>query len=310
MPAMRSSASRSAAAVADGDIRIARIALAALLCGAVGIAFAPIFVRLSELGPTATAFHRLALSLPALWLWLHLEGRGNRRIARPANRADYAGLVVAGLLFAGDLAFWHWSIQFTTVANATLLANFAPVFVTLTAFALFGERFSRTFLIGMALALAGACVLMGRSFTLSPSHLLGDALGIVTAMFYAGYIIAVGRLRARFSTATIMAWSGLVTCAVLLPVALVSGEGLIATTVYGWAILLGLALISHAGGQSLIAYALAHLPAAFSSVSLLLQPAVAALLAWVILGEALGPWQALGALVILVGIYLARRGSR
>lgn len=310
MPAMRSSASRSAAAVADGDIRIARIALAALLCGAVGIAFAPIFVRLSELGPTATAFHRLALSLPALWLWLHLEGRGNRRIARPASRADYAGLVVAGLLFAGDLAFWHWSIQFTTVANATLLANFAPVFVTLTAFALFGERFSRTFLIGMALALAGACVLMGRSFTLSPSHLLGDALGIVTAMFYAGYIIAVGRLRARFSTATIMAWSGLVTCAVLLPVALVSGEGLIATTVYGWAILLGLALISHAGGQSLIAYALAHLPAAFSSVSLLLQPAVAALLAWVILGEALGPWQALGALVILVGIYLARRGSR
>ena len=307
---MRSSASRSAAAVADGDIRIARIALAALLCGAVGIAFAPIFVRLSELGPTATAFHRLALSLPALWLWLHLEGRGERQTARPASRADYAGLVVAGLLFAGDLAFWHWSIQFTTVANATLLANFAPVFVTLTAFALFGERFSRTFLIGMALALAGACVLMGRSFTLSPSHLLGDALGIVTAMFYAGYIIAVGRLRARFSTATIMAWSGLVTCAVLLPVALVSGEGLIATTVYGWAILLGLALISHAGGQSLIAYALAHLPAAFSSVSLLLQPAVAALLAWVILGEALGPWQALGALVILVGIYLARRGSR
>ena len=92
--------------------------------------------------------------------------------------------------------------------------------------------------------------------------------------------------------------------------ALLSGESLIATTAYGWAVLLGLALISHAGGQSLIAYALAHLPAALSSVSLLLQPAVAALLAWIILGEALGPWQALGALIILVGIYLARRGSR
>jgi drug/metabolite transporter (DMT)-like permease len=129
-------------------------------------------------------------------------------------------------------------------------------------------------------------------------------------VFYAGYIVAVGRLRARFSTATIMAWSGLVTCAALLPVALLSGESLIATTVYGWMVLLGMALVSPAGGQSLIAYALAHLPAPFSSVSLLLQPAVAALLAWIILGEALGPWQALGALVILVGIYLARRGSR
>jgi drug/metabolite transporter (DMT)-like permease len=307
MPVMRSSARRSVAAVADGG---ARIALVALLCGAVGIAFAPIFVRLSELGPSATAFHRLALALPALWLWRHVEDRGARPAAQPANRSDYLGLVVAGLLFAGDLAFWHWSIRFTTVANATLLANFAPVFVTLAAFALFGERFSRTFLVGMALALVGACVLMGRSLTLSLTHMFGDALGIVTAMFYAGYIVAVGRLRARFSTATIMAWSGLVTCAALLPVALLSGESLIATTAYGWAVLLGLALISHAGGQSLIAYALAHLPAALSSVSLLLQPAVAALLAWIILDEALGPWQALGALIILVGIYLARRGSR
>jgi drug/metabolite transporter (DMT)-like permease len=74
--------------------------------------------------------------------------------------------------------------------------------------------------------------------------------------------------------------------------------------------LIGLALFSHAGGQSLIAYALAHLPAAFSAVSLLLQPAVAAILAWVILGEAMGPSQGLGAMMILVGIYFARRGSR
>ncbi len=292
--------------IADGR---ARIALAALLAGAIAIAFAPIFVRLSELGPTATAFHRLALALPALWLWRHWEGRAARPIVRPATRADYLGFGVAGLLFAGDLAFWHWSIRFTTVANATLLANFAPVFVTLAGFVLFGERFSRTFLTGMALALAGACVLMGRSVTLSLTHLGGDALGLVTAVFYAGYIVAVGRLRARFSTATIMAWSGLVTCLVLLPVAVISGESLIATSVSGWAVLVGLALVSHAGGQSLIAYALAHLPAAFSSVGLLLQPAVAAVLAWIILAEALGPWQALGAAVILVGIYLARRGS-
>lgn len=289
--------------------RRARIALAILLAGALGIAFAPIFVRLSELGPTATAFHRILLSLPVLWLWQHLESRGPRRPRRPAGWPDYLGLIAAGLFFAGDLAFWHWSIRFTTVANATLLANFAPVFVALFGFALFGERFSRTFLIGMSLALAGACILMGRSLSLSASHLLGDALGVVTALFYAAYIVAVGRLRARFSTATIMAWSGLVTGAALLPIALISGESLIATTVFGWAMLIGLALVSHAGGQSMIAYALAHLPAAFGSVSLLLQPAAAAVLAWLILGEALGPWQALGAVVVLVGIYLARRGS-
>lgn len=279
--------------------------MAALLLGAVGIAFSPIFVRLSDLEPTASAFYRVFLALPALWLWHGLEP-GPRA---PLRRRDYAGLVLAGLCFAGDLAFWHWSIRYTTVANATLLANFAPVFVALASFVLFGERFSRLFLFGMATAIAGACVLMGRSFSLSPEHLWGDVFGLITAVFYAGWIVSLGRLRARLSTATIMAWSGLVTSAALLPVVLLSGEGLIAATLQGWLVLLGLALVSHSGGQGLIAYALAHLPAAFSSVSLLLQPVLAACLAWLLLGEALTALEGVGAALILAGILLARRGS-
>ena len=128
-------------------------------------------------------------------------------------------------------------------------------------------------------------------------------------MFYAGYMLAVKKLRADFSTATVMAWSAAAGAIALLPLALVSGESIIATTAYGWGVLLALALLSHVGGQSLIAYALAHLPAAFSSVSLLLQPVAAALLAWLILSEALGLLQGLGGAVVLAGIALARRGS-
>ena len=89
-----------------------------------------------------------------------------------------------------------------------------------------------------------------------------------------------------------------------------TGERLLATTGWGWWMLIGLGVFSQAIGQSLITYALAHLPAAFGSVSLLMQPATAALLAWVTLGEALGPWQALGASVVAAGIVVARRGSR
>lgn len=290
--------------------RAQRIALIALLTGALGIAFAPIFVRLSELGPVATAFWRLGFAVPALWVWMALEPKGAGRARRPSSLSDYGRLTAAGLFFAGDLAVWHWSIKYTSVANSTLLANFAPIFVTLVSWLVFKERFTRTFVLGLALALGGAVVLMGRSLQLSPDHLFGDALGLLTAVFYGGYILSVGRLRAEFSTATIMTWSGVVTGAALLPLALLSGESLIARTATGWAVLLGLALVSHAGGQSLIAYALAHLPAAFSSVSLLLQPAAAAVLAWVLLGEPLGALQAVGAAIVLTGILLARRGSR
>jgi drug/metabolite transporter (DMT)-like permease len=298
----------SAAAATAADRRRVRGAIAALLLGAVAIGFAPILVRLSELGPVATAFHRMLFSLPALWLWYAIECR--RPSSTPAAAADRPGFLAAGLCFAGDLAIWHWSLAFTSVANATLFPNFAPVFVTLAGLLFFGERFSRTFLAGMGLAIAGAVVLMGASFDLGPRHLLGDGLALATALFYAGYILAVGRLRGRHGTAKIMAWSGLITCVCLLPVAVASGESLIAPSLEGWLVLAALGLFSHALGQSLIAYALAHLPAAFSSVALLLQPAVAAVLAWVLFAEALGPWQAAGAVVILAGIALARRGSR
>lgn len=285
-----------------------RAALVALFAGALGIAFSPIFVRLSEVGPTATAFWRVALAVPALWIWMAAEPAGANR--RPSGWRDYSRLGLAGLFFAGDLVTWHWSLAFTSVANSTLLANFAPIVVTLFCWAVWKERFSRTFLTGMALALGGAIVLMGQSLTLGLDNLFGDALGLVTAMFYGGYILSVGRLRAEFSTATIMTWSGVVTALAAVPAVLVSGESLLPATAWGWGILLGLALFSHAGGQSLIAYALAHLPPAFSSVSLLVQPAAAAIIAWLALGEPLGPWQAAGAVVVLAGILMARRGSR
>ena len=285
-----------------------RLALAALFAGAGAIAFAPIFVRISELGPTATAFWRVAFAVPALCAWLALEGRASA--PPPEVAAGRSGLVLAGAFFAADLAFWHWSIKLTSVANSTLLANLTPVFVTLGAYLVFGQRFKSRFLVAMAIALAGAAILMGDSLTLSIEHVLGDALGVVTAFFYGAYLLVVSRLRATYSTATIMTWSGAVSAAALLPVAWLSGEGLMATGIYGWAVLLGLALFSHAGGQSLIAYALAHLPAAFSSVGLLVQPVLAAVLAWILLAEPLGAVQALGGAVVLVGIVLARRASR
>lgn len=284
------------------------LALVALLTGAIGIAFAPIFVRLSQLGPSATAFYRLAFALPLLgpWMWLDYRTPG---VERPSGLGDYLQLAIAGLFFAADLAIWHWSIRFTSVANATLLANFAPVFVALGGWLLFGDRFTATFLVGMVTAFLGITLLMGDSLGLSLLHLFGDTLGMLTAVFYAGYILSVSRLRLRFSTPVIMTWSSLITCVALLVVALISGESLVAQTAYGWSVLVALALLSQVIGQSLIAYALAYLPAAFSSLSLLLQPVAAAVFAWMIFNEALSPWQGVGGAIMLVGILLARRGS-
>jgi len=281
-------------------------ALGALLLGATCIALSPIFVRVSEAGPTATAFWRVALAVPVLWVLYFLKTK--------ARSQRYSGkwplLLAAGLAFAGDLGFWHTSIQLTSVANSTLLANLASIFVTLAAWMFLKQKPTRLFLAGLAAALVGVGLLVHTSLAFSATGLAGDALGVVTAMFYAGYILAVKGLRDRGETTLhLMAVTSTITALFLFPVALASGEEMLPLSAFGWWVLIGLALISHAAGQGLIAYALAHLPAAFSSVSLLFQPVMAALFAWLLLSEGLVPLQIAGGIVVLFGIYLARRGS-
>jgi drug/metabolite transporter (DMT)-like permease len=282
-----------------------RLALPAVLAGGVAIGFSPIFVRLSELGPIATGFYRLFLALPLLWLWMRFEGRRAPKTAP----VEWLAIALPGVLFAGDILFWHWSITYTTVANATLLANFAPVVVTLGAWLYLRETITPTFLLGMALAMGGAVLLVSSSVSLGGRYVFGDMLGLITACFFGSYMIAVARLRGRIEASTLMFYSSTVTSALLLAATLIAGESLIPHSLNGWAALFALAWVSQATGQGLIAYALGHLPASFSALVILIEPLTAAVLGWAWLGEALTTMQALGGVIVLAGIVVARRAS-
>lgn len=271
------------------------LALPALVLGALCIGMAPVFVRLADVGPTAAAFWRVALATPVLLaLWW------------PRRQALSWRLLWPGVFFGCDLAVWHQAIHHTSVANATLLPNLQPVFVTAVMVLWFGERLRPAFFVGLALALAGAAILLGDSLSLGGGQWLGDMLGIVTAMFYAAYLISVARLRGSHTALGIMWVASAVAAGLLGPAAALSGERLLPGTPAGWAVLAGLALLSHVGGQGLIAWALAHLRVAFSAVGLLIQPVAAAVFAWLLLGETLGWLQGLGGVVVLAGIVLCR----
>jgi drug/metabolite transporter (DMT)-like permease len=284
---------------------ISTAAFLCLLAGACAIAFAPIFVRLADVGPVASAFWRCALAVPALWAWIALaparEGEGH---------ASLRILVLAGIFFAADLGVWHFSIVYTSVANSTLLANLASIVVTLAGWLIWRRPVTRTFLAGMATAIAGMFVLVGPHFSMGGIQFLGDALGVLTAVFYGSYLVTVKVARdAGASTARLMAWSSTITAIVLLPLAILAPQPLLPAGAGGWYVLAGLALVTQVIGQGLIAYAFAHLPASLSAVSLLLQPVMAALFAWALFGEAIGPAQLAGGVIVLAGIWLARKGS-
>ncbi len=283
-------------------------ALAALVLGGILLGCSPILVRVSHIGPVATAFWRLALALLPLTALFADAGRRGRVGQLPASPREHLTAALPGIFLAGDLAAWHISLHMTSVANSTLLANMAPVIVTLASWMFLRQRIRAAFLAGLALSIVGVVVLDGGSFsTGGQSHLHGDAVALLAACFYAGYFVMLSRARARFSTATVMLWSTIAAAICILPLALVFEPAFVPHALTGWLILIALGWLVHAGGQGLITFSLAWLPAAFSSLTLLIQPVVAAVLARFVLGEPLGVPQIVGGSIVIAGILLARR---
>lgn len=297
-------------------LAMSRLALPAVLLGALILSTSAIFVRLSEVGPLATGMYRMALALPLFWVMMAREGQRSDDQDRPVSksglpleRRDISLAILAGLFYAADLASWHISIGMTSVANAATMGNTAPVFVALASFVFFKEHLSRAFLAGLGLAMVGCVILVAGSFSVSTSTVIGDLLGILTAIFYAGYFLTVARIRKRVSTAAIMAISGLTCTLVLAPIAWIIGEQFIPVTALGWVWLFGLAYVCQLGGQTLIINALAYLPASFGAVALLVQPVGTAVIGWFVLAEAVTLDKAIGIAAILAGIWLARKGT-
>jgi drug/metabolite transporter (DMT)-like permease len=283
-------------------------ALLALLAGALAIGSSGIFVRIAETGPVAAAFWRGALALPPLALWALLERR--RPVAadgaRPRAALRDPWFLWAGVFFAADIALYHLSLMRTSVAASSLEANTAPIVVTLLAWALWGERPRLGFLLATLLAFGGLLLMVSPKLGAGGHAIGGDLLALGAAWFYAAYILAVARLRTRHGTGTVMFASTLIFSLLLLPLPLLMGEQFLPHSARGWLVLAALALSAQALGQSLIAYALAHLPATFGSVGLYLQVIAATVYAWLLLGERLQPVQLLGGVIVLIGIALAR----
>ena len=278
--------------------------LLALVVGAVAMGISPIFVRLAEVGPFASAFWRVALALPALWAWMQIAERGAG--ARQPRARFATSTVLAGLLFGGDLFFWHLALAHTTVANATFFATTAPLWVVVFGWLIFRERVTRFVLMGLGLCLLGGAAIVAQSMAVDMSRVPGDAAGIATSIAFGLYFLAVGKARTVAGAARVTFEMSVIATVVLLAIALVLDRDIVPHSLHAWTMLLALALISHAGGQGLLSVALGRLPTVFSSLVIFLEAIAAALFAWAILGEAVTAVQALGGALILVGIWTAR----
>lgn len=277
-----------------------------LLLGAVMISFSAVFVKLTTVAPTVSAFYRMfwgGLALLAL-------------VALQRNRLRFSGkatliIVVAALFFAGDLFCWHRSILFVGPGLATLLANFQVFLLALAGIMLFHEPLRWEIMLAIPLAMIGLGLLVGVDWASLPGdYRLGVIFGLLAALCYATFILSLRNVRvgqeAPSSTAVMSLLS--LCCALILgAVVTFSGESFAIPSWRDGGLLLLYGLISQAVGWVLISQGIATVRASQAGLILLLQPTLSFVWDIGFFGRTLTWLECGGALLALAAIYLGSR---
>ncbi|MBU3077007.1 DMT family transporter [Sphingomonas sp. XMGL2] len=272
----------------------------AMLAGNLCLAFGPWMVRLTDVGPVAAGFWRLAIAAPIL-VFFALRAAPVPRLPRSV----WGLLIVAGVLFAADLATWHAGIHRTRLANATLFGNISAFLFPLYGFIIARRLPNRVQGLALGLAFAGMMLLLGRSYELSSRTLAGDLFCMLAGVFYAGYLIVVERGRTMLGAWQTLAVATLAGIAPLLIVAMATGEQVWPSD---FTPLVLLALGSQVAGQGLTIYAIGKLSPLVIGLGALLQPVVAAAVGAALYGERLTTADLFGAAAVATALVLVRIG--
>ena len=275
-----------------------------ILClGAGLIGLAPMFVRWSELSPSWILFYRMFLALPFLAL---LNIYFNRSDAfKLKSKKNFLLVAVASFAFAADMSAWHWSIEFTSVANATIFVNTASVYLVLFGVFVFKESISKNFILSFVLTYVGVIGLVYFSNSKSNGALIGDGLALIAAFLYATYLLIVSRL-GKESAINIIFYTTLFTSFFGLIFALLESSVFLPSSSTQFYNLLALAILCQAGGQFFITFSLPKVKASLGSIGLLMQPIIATIFGAIVFYEFLNFIQLCFVIIALAGIYFAR----
>lgn len=274
---------------------------AALITGILALSVSAILTKWAQAPGPVTAFYRMGLAAIIL---SPLFVRNIRRSNIKLDRRIFVLPLLGGLFTALDHAIWNTAVNLTTAANATLLGNTAPLYVSLVAWLVFREKLTSKFWLGLAFTLTGAGLVLGNDFLNHPTFGKGDLLALGAGAFYGGYFLVTQRGRQKLDTLSYV-WLATLTAGLFnLGFSLILGMPLFGYPIKSYLSLLALALLPQVTGYLAIGYALGHLPASVVSPTVILQPVLTALLAIPLLGEALQPAQWIGGLIVLSGIFL------
>jgi drug/metabolite transporter (DMT)-like permease len=279
-----------------------KIGLIAIVIGTAIIAWSGVLARFLDVGPLAGAAWRMALAVPALFVWARVVSQRRMSLAQPIAFA--IPLALAGVAFAADVGSFHIALTGTKVANASFIGNMAPILTVVGGALFFAEHPPPRVWFALALALLGSWVMAGMA---APSELgYGDVFALCAAISYAAYLLAIKRVRTKLDGPTATLWSAAVSAIVLALAAMARGEVLAPHSPLGWTIVALLGVVSHALGQGLTSIAIGRVSVGLVALVILVQPPFSALLAWRVLGETMTALQIMGGAIILTAVFMAR----
>jgi len=270
-----------------------------LLIGNLALAVGPWLVRNSGTGPIAAAHWRLLLAVPFLYFAAYLT----KQSIKPGRPKIWILLVLGSLFFAADLGSWHIGIEQTKLANATLFGNSASIIFVVYGYLIARSLPSRLQLVAIALAVAGAFLLMASSYQLAAKYFIGDLFSLLAGVLYAAFLVAMLSVRNHMGTWPLLAHSSLIGAFPLLAMAYFMGENIVPQD---WTAVFVLALTSQLIGQGLLIYAILHFSPLVFGLALLSQPAIAALLGWAAFDETVTATDLAGMVAVAVALILVR----
>ena len=276
----------------------------ALFMGGFFIGLAAIFFRLSEMSPSWAVFYRMLFALPlVIILCLYIPSKTSS--FKLKHRQSYVISFIATLAFTLDLTGWHWGLNLTTISNATIIVNTAPIWVALYGILFLKESWRPFFLVPVILTYFGITGLVTSFEGFSLSANLGDVISFIASLLYALYLICLSRLGGEHPFKIIF-YTTFFCCFISLPLALYESPNFLPKSGTQLFYLVCLGAISQFLGQSLITFGMPRIKLSLGSIGLLMQPITATIFGAWIFSEYLTLLQILFAGIALWGIYLVR----
>lgn len=289
--------------------------------GILAVSAASIMIRFAQQEAPSLVIAAWRLSAAALVLAPSAFLRRRREIAS-LSRADFGLAALAGFFLVIHFATWITSLAYTSVASSVILVTTSPLWVALLSPLVLKEKINRPMAIGLGMALLGgflvglsdACTVHGAGITcpeieefVRGKAFWGDLLALLGAFAAAGYLMTGRKMRRRVSTLSYIFLVYGAAAVGLVLLALLFRQNLFGYSRMTYLWMIGLALIPQLIGHTSYNWALAYLPAAFVSLSILGEPIGSSILAYFVFAEKITLLQLAGSALILTGLYISTR---